>query len=93
MVGSMTAESQIVTKEISAAVQALQFQDRVNQRIEHVAEQLNLIGKELAANCPKDSPEAEAALSHFSSRFTMHEERNLLTGAEQGTHDSEVEFF
>jgi methyl-accepting chemotaxis protein len=93
MVARMTEESRLVAKEISEAVQALQFQDRVNQRIGHIAEQLDQIGKELGALCPHSSPEVEAALAHFSSRFTMHEERNLLTGAGDVTHGGEVELF
>jgi methyl-accepting chemotaxis protein len=93
MVTGMTEESRIVTQEISAAARALQFQDRVNQRIGHIAEQLDLIGQELGTNCPHPSPEAEAALAHFSSRFTMHEERSLLTGADEEAHGGEVELF
>jgi methyl-accepting chemotaxis protein len=93
MVTSMTDEGRIVGKEISEAVRALQFQDRVSQRIGHVVDQLKLIGKELGAHCPHASPEVEAALAHFSSQFTMQEERSLLTGTEVESHGGEVELF
>ena len=93
MLTNMASESRIVTHEIEAAVRALQFQDRVNQRIGHIVEELGLLYTELREKCPIRSELAEAALAAFSSRFTMHEEWRLLSGGEQAAQGGEIELF
>jgi len=93
VVTAMTEESRVVAQEIAAAVRALQFQDRVNQRIGHVVEELRLIHNELQANAGDYSATAAATLADFSSRFTMQDERNLIGGAGGATLGGEVELF
>lgn len=92
MVSSMTEESRAVSGQIGEAVRALQFQDRVSQRIGHVIEELRLLHDELEQNCPSSEADGNA-LKHFSSRFTMHEEWHLVNGAEPAPQVSEVELF
>ena len=75
--------SQSLTQEIGRSVMALQFQDRVNQRIDHVIEALQALQENLSPYSLATSPErTEARVGDWrrwlESRSTMKSERELI---------------
>jgi methyl-accepting chemotaxis protein len=92
-IARMQEESQGVAKEIAGAVHSLQFQDRINQRISHVVEELDRIKSELSVHCRDVDLDSRPILNHLSSTYTMQEERNVLGSAAQETAAGDVELF
>jgi len=76
--------SQSLSQEIARSVMALQFQDRVNQRIDHVVEALQALQENLTPyerEAPSSRVEARAAdwRRWLESRSTMKSERDLIS--------------
>jgi methyl-accepting chemotaxis protein len=92
-ISKMQEQSRGVAQEIAGAVRSLQFQDRVNQRISHVVDELERIKSELRAHCADVDLDTQGILKHLSSTYTMHEERNVLGGAESEMAAGDVELF
>jgi len=74
MLTGMTEEGASLSQEIGAAVRGLQFQDRANQRIGHVVEDLETLRAQLADRFA-DGLNLETASGEGFSNYTMHEER------------------
>lgn len=80
------SQGQAVTEEVARAVMALQFQDRVNQRVQHVVEALALMRESLAR--PLDAIREETpgigaersreVAAQLEDTCTMHAEREVL---------------
>jgi methyl-accepting chemotaxis protein len=92
-ISRMQEESRGVAQEIAGAVRSLQFQDRVSQRISHVVGELERIKSELRAHCEDVELDTRGILEHLSSTYTMHEERNVLGGAQSEMAAGDVELF
>jgi methyl-accepting chemotaxis protein len=92
-VGKMQEEGLGVAKEIAGAVVALQFQDRVNQRIGHVVAELDRIKSGLGVHCADVQFDAQSSLQHLSNSYTMRDERNVVGGAQPEAPCDDVEFF
>ena len=92
-ISTMQEESRGVAQEIAGAVRSLQFQDRVSQRISHVVGELERIKSELHAHCEDVELDTRGILEHLSSTYTMHEERNVLGGAQSDMAAGDVELF
>jgi methyl-accepting chemotaxis protein len=92
-IGKMQEEGRNVAKEIAGAVRTLQFQDRINQRIGHVVEELERIKADLSTHCADVDLDAESILQQLADSYTMHEERNVLGGGQQEISAGDVELF
>jgi len=92
-ISTMQEESRGVAQEIAGAVRSLQFQDRVSQRISHVVGELERIKSELHAHCEDVELDTRGILEQLSSTYTMHEERNVLGGAQSDMAAGDVELF
>lgn len=93
----LQAESRGIQSEIIQSLVQLQFQDRVNQMIGHVTENLTQLSEQLASASPLDVP---ALLAALESTYAMAEERHTHASqhsnsrSSQHTHDTEeVTFF
>jgi methyl-accepting chemotaxis protein len=89
----MTQENASVVEEISAAVRALQFQDRINQRMGHVIGELDGLKKALSRHCQHVEVDSKAVLERLSSLYTMHEERTVLGTNDSALSEGDVELF
>jgi methyl-accepting chemotaxis protein len=66
-----------VGREIAGAVMALQFQDAVTQRVNHVVDALTLLHRELLAELDgKPADDGESLLRSVAASFTMKAERD-----------------
>ena len=95
---SMQRESVGVRKEISEALVALQFQDRVNQILTHVGNNMDALSREIAT--PRATAEAgdrldiNAWLTRMEQHFTTEEEIHNLRGGNAGvTRPRNIDFF
>jgi methyl-accepting chemotaxis protein len=90
MMNSMTADGTLLASDIGNAVRGLQFQDRTNQRIAHVVEDLETLQQRLrhGGNVASSSPAADEGFS----AYTMREEREVagLSGEEAPAGDVEL---
>jgi hypothetical protein len=86
----MTADGTLLASDIGNAVRGLQFQDRTNQRIAHVVEDLETLQQRLrhGGNVASSSPAADEGFS----AYTMREEREVagLNGEEAPGGDVEL---
>ena len=78
--------SHSLTQEIGRSVMALQFQDRVNQRIDHVVEALQALNENLSPFSRETSPERTQERvgdwrRWLESRSTMKSERELIASS------------
>lgn len=94
----MQRESGGVRKEISEALVALQFQDRVNQILTHVGDNMDALSREIAT--PRAAAEGgdrldiNAWLTRMEQHFTTEEEMHNLRGGEVGvTRPRNIDFF
>lgn len=106
-INEAAANSEKLASDIFAAVTTLQFQDRVTQRLAHVAEALDAASGEIGRTMHEldssivlsdDALERrQAALSKVKERYTMHEERAVHTDAPStepaGADGGSVELF
>lgn len=84
--------SEAVSRDITKSVMALQFQDRVNQRLDHVVEALQALKENLTpfrdVACPgKASSRSADWRAWLSSRSTMKSERQVI-GLDSDTKQS-----
>lgn len=92
MLTSMTEDGALLASDIGAAVRGLQFQDRTNQRIAHVVEDLETLRGRLESRFGDVPPELVAPDEGFSS-YTMREERVVAGDAEAEADAGDVELF
>ena len=95
---SMQRESAGIRKEISEALVALQFQDRVNQILAHVGDNMDALRREIAS--PQAAAEAgsplniHAWLTRMEQHFTTEEEIHNLRGGNAGVaRPRNIDFF
>jgi methyl-accepting chemotaxis protein len=92
VLSGMTDAGAMLARDIGSAVRGLQFQDRTNQQIAHVAEDLDTMHAKLTTRL---GPAAAAgiALDEGFAAYTMHEERRIagIGGVESAA--GEVELF
>ncbi|MCA9213574.1 MAG: methyl-accepting chemotaxis protein [Planctomycetales bacterium] len=94
----LTASRGSVAQEVSNAVVALQFQDSVNQRIDHVVNAINSI-RERVEPLVQDANrrEAEAKLQEWQTQmradYTMDSERVVQDGADATNDTCDIELF
>jgi methyl-accepting chemotaxis protein len=86
--------------DISSAVIGLQFQDAVNQRLQHVVDALGQAERALVEHLPADAmPTATPWLDELQSSYTMAAERQVMARhvgdaeADQGSAPGSVELF
>jgi methyl-accepting chemotaxis protein len=92
MLSEMTEDGALLSNEIGSAVRGLQFQDRTNQRIAHVVEDLDTLQERMAkhlGNVPLD----DGAASEGFSAYTMREERVAAGFHEAEAAGGDVELF
>jgi methyl-accepting chemotaxis protein len=99
----MRSESLAVGMEISEVLQALQFQDRVNQVLHHVCDDLDKLGQDLARHEQQHrqgnaSPPIDVArwLDNLSRTYTMPEQFSVHRGGEHRAapaKSSDITFF
>jgi len=92
LVEEMKKDAGAVAVDVSAAVRQLQFQDRVNQRLAHVVEDLAAVKERLEPHCEGVEVDSSEVLRQFAAHYTMSEERNVLGSAEH-MQAGEVELF
>jgi methyl-accepting chemotaxis protein len=92
MLTGMTDEGALLANDIGAAVRGLQFQDRTNQRIAHVIEDLGVLSTRLKTRFGEPADGDAASYEGFSS-FTMREERAVAGIEEAESGAGEVELF
>ncbi len=85
--------SESLSRDIGRSVMALQFQDRVNQRLDHVVETLSALQENLTPFARQVSPERAAARAcdwreWFESRSTMKSEREVSGSLDASTAGS-----
>lgn len=88
----MTEENALLATDIGAAVRGLQFQDRTNQRISHVVEDLNTLHDRLASRFSHIAV-AELVSGDGFSDYTMHEERVVAGMQDVESTAGDVELF
>jgi methyl-accepting chemotaxis protein len=92
MLTGMTEDGAMLASDIGAAVRGLQFQDRTNQRISHVVEDLDTLRARLAARFGDGDDSGAAPVTGFSD-YTMHEERAVAGIGETESGAGDVELF
>jgi methyl-accepting chemotaxis protein len=92
MLTGMTEDGALLASDIGAAVRGLQFQDRTNQRIGHVIEDLDTLRARLAARFGDGNDGGAAPVTGFSD-YTMHEERAVAGIGETESGAGDVELF
>ena len=88
----MTEEGTLLASEIGSAVRGLQFQDRTNQQIAHVVEDLDTLQAKLTARAGGVG-QWEAASDEGFSAYTMHEGRQVAGVAENESAGGDIELF
>ncbi|WP_436531456.1 methyl-accepting chemotaxis protein [Actinoplanes sp. HUAS TT8] len=81
--------------EISESLVNLQFQDRVNQMLEHLRDNIDRFPEIAAAAASGTAPlDARALLDELAARYTMAEEHQAhQSGSATKVNDSEITFF
>jgi methyl-accepting chemotaxis protein len=92
MLTGMTEDGALLASDIGAAVRGLQFQDRTNQRISHVVEDLDTLRARLAARFGAEAG-AESVFHTGFSDYTMQEERAVAGIGETESGAGDVELF
>jgi methyl-accepting chemotaxis protein len=92
-IAAMTQESAGVAEEISSAVRSLQFQDRINQRMIHVVDELNTLRISLGEHCKDVNIDGQEVARRLSSMYTMHEERRVIGTDDSHLSEGDVELF
>ncbi len=89
---SMTSDGALLASDISRAVRGMQFQDRTNQRITHVVEDLDSLQTKLEQHLGTVCNDVAAADEDFSA-YTMREERQAAGLLEIEADAGDVELF
>lgn len=93
MLEDASRDSRTLSEEIGKAVHGMQFQDRVNQRLEHVREALEDAHRRLAEACGPTEDLDPAYMEELTLRYTMHEERTAAARTVVEAAGGEVELF
>lgn len=93
MLEQASSDNRILSEEISKAVHGMQFQDRVNQRLEHVREALDDSHARLSDLCGEIESPDPAYLDDLMTRYTMHEERSVAHKGAVEAAAGDVELF
>jgi methyl-accepting chemotaxis protein len=91
MLSGITDAGALLANDIGAAVRGLQFQDRTNQQIAHVVEDLDTMQARLTTHFGP-APDGGTTLDQGFSDYTMHEERVIagIGGMESAAGDVEL---
>ncbi len=89
---SMTSDGSLLAADIGRAVRGMQFQDRTNQRITHVIEDLDSLQTKLERHLGNVSNDVAGADEEFSA-YTMREERQAAGLLETEADAGDVELF
>ncbi len=89
---AMTSDGALLATDIGRAVRGMQFQDRTNQRITHVVEDLDALQAKLEKHLGTVSSDVPAADEDFSA-YTMREERQAAGSLEAEADAGDVELF
>ena len=95
-IGSMVTEGETLSADIFGAVRSLQFQDRTNQRISHVTEEIDRMHDNLSACLGATAEESadSTLMADLARRYTMAEERTAAgAGKETLATAGDVELF
>ena len=92
MLSEMTEDGVLLSNEICGAVRGLQFQDRTNQRIAHVVEDLNTLQERMTKHLGDVPLAAGSGIEGFSA-YTMREERVAAGFHETEAAGGDVELF
>ena len=92
MLSDTTAESNVLAKDIGAAVRGLQFQDRVSQRLAHVVEDLAVIKARVAAHVGTGGHHNILVDQGFSGQ-SMREEHEIYGAGDDAVHTGDIELF
>ena len=82
-----------LSEEIGRAVHGMQFQDRVNQRLDHVIHALDASRGRLEGICEDVAEPDMSFMNEILSRYTMHEEREAADSHEAESGGGDVELF
>lgn len=91
VLSGMTDAGALLANDIGSAVRGLQFQDRTNQQIAHVVEDLDTLHAKLASRFGSANAGEPASDEGFAA-YTMHEERVIagIGGEESAAGDVEL---
>lgn len=92
----LRTESAAITSAVSAALEQLQFQDRINQQLTHVTDSLVSLRDQLASGATPDVATVTRLLERMERSYTMSEERSAhgagASASGQGSAD-DITFF
>ena len=86
-------DSQRLSADINRAVNGMQFQDRVNQRLDHVVQALDDCCSRLSEECGDIEDPDTDYIDDIINRYTMHEERTTAGGIEDKPEEESIELF
>ena len=89
----LRAENDRIGHSVSAALQQLQFQDRINQILAHVADSVARLGDALERGTLPDVEAVAQLLQQLERSYTMAEERAPVAAATASADDSDITFF
>lgn len=97
-VTTLTETSKHIQQRVSASLTAFQFQDRVSQKLDHVALALQALNDVLALRAVPTEEDVEALQAQLYASYTMQEERQQHTTGEENAdtltaEQQEVTFF
>lgn len=92
MLSETTKDGSLLANDITSAIRGLQFQDRTNQRLAHVAEDIDSLQQRLAAQLGPVAANGHGADEGFSV-YTMREERAAAGLLEAEAEGGDVELF
>ena len=88
-INTMESESRQIRDDISSALVALQFQDRVSQVMAHVADNIKTLNEQLT-DTGAQHLDADAWLSEMENHFTADEERTNLSNTKTSSENSSL---
>ena len=92
----LRVESAAITSAVSAALEQLQFQDRINQQLMHVTDSLGNLRDQLASGATPDVATVTRLLERMERSYTMSEERSAHgagAGASGQSSADDITFF
>lgn len=93
MLEQSSKDGENLSAAIGKAINRMQFQDRVNQRLDHVALALNDSQERLASLCGDANSSDCTLMDEILERYTMHEEREVANLHQSESASGEVELF
>jgi len=93
MLEQASSDNGRLSEEIGKAVHEMQFQDRVNQRLDHVREALDDSYARLSTVCGEIGACDPVYMENLMSRYTMHEERSAASKTETEATGGDIELF